>query len=177
MVGAGSKSQDSVWTQVGQTWLSNMTDEDSVASFRISALRRPERTGQVHMQVNLIRKRARPACPQGPRSTVSPQIPLMARRGGMEPPSLSWGSCTRTASVSILPPAWGVWRLPRPLTRVLHTSPETSPWTHGTFALETQGRRLTEPTRLSHLTEQQGWCRGNQPPNIVKLRRHKICRL
>lgn len=54
----------------------------------------------------------------------------------MEPPSLSWGSCTRTASVSILPPAWGVWRLPRPLTRVLHTSPETSPWTHGTFALE-----------------------------------------
>ena len=87
MVGAGSRSQDSVWTQVGQTWLSNMTDEDSVTSFRISALRRPERTGQVHMRVNLIRKRARPACPRGPRSTVSPQIPLMAQREGWSLPA------------------------------------------------------------------------------------------
>ena len=108
--------------------------------------------GQVHMWVNLIRKGARPACPQGPRSTTDPSH---GPGGGMEPPSLSWGSCTQTTSVSILAPAWGVWRLPQPLARVLHTSPETSPWTHGTFTLETQGRHLAEPTRLSHLTGQQ----------------------
>ena len=132
---------------------------------------------QVRVWVNLIRKGARPACPQGASPTVSPQTPLLDSRGGQKCPSLSQGSHTQTESLNSLRPAWGGCGSlhPPPDTGDQHITREASPETPSQWLPQKHGEAswrihsLLSPHRAARRT--QG--KPNNPASW-NLKRHKI---